>query len=895
MLHEALDLLRQMDPPGRVLQKKKYLKDEYWVELEDKKAIEKIRYYCFRNGHDACDSGSEVSPTQIDSCDNSTDITTGDHPTLQATILEKKDESEMLVSSESERDEVTDVLNSMVKVVESVGNDEALSTHTDEDWLIEEKHVRTLLQEAFKQANVTSDTARWNSLQEHSVEIRGSFMSESTFLLWWNHFDSRTGRLQKRCIEVMTSFCRQQRMASYYSKDLAVLAPPGKLGIVLEEDNTGCTPIANVVGRLRISSVMANQICLGDRLVAIDDEDVSQMSVKEISEVMARKSDDEKVLVIKPSLISTIEFTKRLVAPPSFQSNIEILLFTYVKAHIAANRLRYNEVRVLLQLPPFILCEEVGGKLSELHAQYGAFFDRAWKSVISKLLANWWATVIDSKRLQSEAKAFIATVPDDTTSSTLDSSICKTKIQEVCDCIKAHITANAMQYEDVSELLHLRPSSVLEVVRKLHEVHNELGANKFGVALSLAKKHVLYWFESRNVSTSDKSDPTNVCMEAIIEGRVIRVKVTQDSSQESTAIQNRNCNDSSNGDKHKIVDVIEQAARLPHCEKTQKRCLSEIRKCVANEELKSLTLHNMFAHAVTNALKAHSGRSNISADALATLSQILWSFPASSKQMVEEEGCLQLALNAMEMHTSHSNTQQSACELFVALSYDKTCCQAMLDSDVISAVLASIKRCLKKSQSRAMSSGLLFLQNMAVISLDVVEAIMREENVLSALLRTIQTKTSNTNLLISLFGFLSNIAIHTEVRSQIANEGGVEIILDKLAAMKNEQLLLLALKTLLNLALNKTVVKSLIENCCAKEVIAHANARASRENPDLLLISLGLLDKLIDTEVAANQNEVASGAESIALAALRDHPNNKQIRSVAISLLQKSLSRNFLQ
>eukprot|EP00985_Skeletonema_marinoi_P030831 scaffold34140_cov66-Skeletonema_marinoi.AAC.1 len=76
----------------------------------------------------------------------------------------------------------------------------------------------------------------------------------------------------------MTSFCGQQRMASYYTQDLAVLAPPGKLGIVIEMEDTGCTPSANVVGRLRISSVMANQVCPGDRIVAIDDEDVRHMS-----------------------------------------------------------------------------------------------------------------------------------------------------------------------------------------------------------------------------------------------------------------------------------------------------------------------------------------------------------------------------------------------------------------------------------------------------------------------------------------------------------------------------------------------------------------------------------------------------------------------------------------
>jgi len=103
----------------------------------------------------------------------------------------------------SERDEVSKILNSMVKVVDSVANDETLSTHVDEEWLIEEKQVQALLKEAFKQANIRNDHALWKSLQEHSDEIKESFISDPTFRLWWNDFDSRTRRLPRACIKVM--------------------------------------------------------------------------------------------------------------------------------------------------------------------------------------------------------------------------------------------------------------------------------------------------------------------------------------------------------------------------------------------------------------------------------------------------------------------------------------------------------------------------------------------------------------------------------------------------------------------------------------------------------------------------------------------------------------------
>ena len=74
-----------------------------------------------------------------------------------------------------------------------------------------------------------------------------------------------------------------------------VMAPPGKLGIILANrtDSRG-----TVVSGVRTSSVLAEQVSPGDRIVAIDGEDVSQMNVKEITTIMARKSEFERVLVL---------------------------------------------------------------------------------------------------------------------------------------------------------------------------------------------------------------------------------------------------------------------------------------------------------------------------------------------------------------------------------------------------------------------------------------------------------------------------------------------------------------------------------------------------------------------------------------------------------------------
>jgi len=76
---------------------------------------------------------------------------------------------------------------------------------------------------------------------------------------------------------------------------VTVKAPPGKLGIILANrtDSRG-----TVVSGVRTSSVLAEQVSPGDRIIAIDDEDVSQMNVKEITTIMARKSEFERVLVL---------------------------------------------------------------------------------------------------------------------------------------------------------------------------------------------------------------------------------------------------------------------------------------------------------------------------------------------------------------------------------------------------------------------------------------------------------------------------------------------------------------------------------------------------------------------------------------------------------------------
>lgn len=87
---------------------------------------------------------------------------------------------------------------------------------------------------------------------------------------------------------------RRSKSVSKRTK-ITVVAPPGKLGIILanKTDSKG-----TVVSGVRTSSVLADKVSPGDRIIAIDGEDVSRMTVSEITTIMARKSEFERILTV---------------------------------------------------------------------------------------------------------------------------------------------------------------------------------------------------------------------------------------------------------------------------------------------------------------------------------------------------------------------------------------------------------------------------------------------------------------------------------------------------------------------------------------------------------------------------------------------------------------------
>jgi len=82
-------------------------------------------------------------------------------------------------------------------------------------------------------------------------------------------------------------------------------APAGKLGIVLSNTKfSQHTSLPTHVSAVRSSSILAGQVQVGDILMSIDNENVMELNAKEIMSIMARKSEQTRVLRFRPAVNS---------------------------------------------------------------------------------------------------------------------------------------------------------------------------------------------------------------------------------------------------------------------------------------------------------------------------------------------------------------------------------------------------------------------------------------------------------------------------------------------------------------------------------------------------------------------------------------------------------------
>ena len=82
------------------------------------------------------------------------------------------------------------------------------------------------------------------------------------------------------------SFGDTYRESNVREELIDIYAPPGKLGVVIDTPDDG----APVVHAIKDSSVIADKLQVGDKLVAVDDEDVRTMTAIKVSKLISRKS-----------------------------------------------------------------------------------------------------------------------------------------------------------------------------------------------------------------------------------------------------------------------------------------------------------------------------------------------------------------------------------------------------------------------------------------------------------------------------------------------------------------------------------------------------------------------------------------------------------------------------
>jgi len=82
---------------------------------------------------------------------------------------------------------------------------------------------------------------------------------------------------------------------------LEIDAPAGKLGVVIDTPDDG----APVVHAVKDSSVIADQICVGDKLIAVDDEDVRSMTAIKVSKLISKKSANpsRKLTIVRQTFV----------------------------------------------------------------------------------------------------------------------------------------------------------------------------------------------------------------------------------------------------------------------------------------------------------------------------------------------------------------------------------------------------------------------------------------------------------------------------------------------------------------------------------------------------------------------------------------------------------------
>ncbi|GFH51453.1 hypothetical protein CTEN210_07929 [Chaetoceros tenuissimus] len=92
--------------------------------------------------------------------------------------------------------------------------------------------------------------------------------------------------------EIMSLFEEDHSFDQMFGQDerIEIIAPPGKLGVVIDTPN-GSVPIVHAI---KETSVLADRVRIGDKLVSVDGEDTSDYSAIKVSRLIASKAGNNR-------------------------------------------------------------------------------------------------------------------------------------------------------------------------------------------------------------------------------------------------------------------------------------------------------------------------------------------------------------------------------------------------------------------------------------------------------------------------------------------------------------------------------------------------------------------------------------------------------------------------
>ena len=121
----------------------------------------------------------------------------------------------------------------------------------------------------------------------------------------------------------------------------------------------------------------------------------------------------------------------------------------------------------------------------------------------------------------------------------------------------------------------------------------------------------------------------------------------------------------------KIKAIINKASNHLSDNKIQDKSCEQLRKLIVNDENAEKVMQLGGLSMIVAAMKAHNDKAVVQAEACATLTELLWRYPMSSKNIMDA-GCLPLVVQALNNHRNNSKTklQQMGCGLFRTMSYE---------------------------------------------------------------------------------------------------------------------------------------------------------------------------------------------------------------------------------